>query len=321
MRAPCCARDCCSSPGAARSATLIEKAPVSRDVVRRFVAGETHRRRRGCRDRAGRDRPARHPRLPRRGHHRPRAGRATGDAYLELLGALSEAGLTQGGRAEVSVKLSRGRPGAPRRRPQDRARERPRHLPGGRQRGHHGHPRHGGPHHHRLDAGDPARAAQGLPGDRRGAAGLPAPHRGRLPRPRLRGLAGAAVQGRLQRARVGRLPGQADVDRSYVRCLKVLHGRRGLPDDRHPRPAAGRDRRVRSPAATAARQGSYEYQMLYGIRPEEQRRLADRGETVRVYVPYGARVVRLPDATAGRAPAEPVILPAVARSPRSEATA
>jgi proline dehydrogenase len=28
--------------------------------------------------------------------------------------------------------------------------------------------------------------------------------------------------------------------------------------------------------------------MLYGVRPEEQRRLAGDGETVRVYVPYGA---------------------------------
>jgi proline dehydrogenase len=33
--------------------------------------------------------------------------------------------------------------------------------------------------------------------------------------------------------------------------------------------------------------GSYEFQMLYGIRPAEQRRLADLGEKVRVYVPYG----------------------------------
>jgi proline dehydrogenase len=33
--------------------------------------------------------------------------------------------------------------------------------------------------------------------------------------------------------------------------------------------------------------GSYEYQMLYGIRPDEQRRLAAAGETMRVYVPYG----------------------------------
>jgi proline dehydrogenase len=32
---------------------------------------------------------------------------------------------------------------------------------------------------------------------------------------------------------------------------------------------------------------SYEFQMLYGIRPEEQKRLAEAGSTVRVYVPYG----------------------------------
>ena len=33
--------------------------------------------------------------------------------------------------------------------------------------------------------------------------------------------------------------------------------------------------------------GTYEFQMLYGIRPAEQRRLADDGETMRVYIPYG----------------------------------
>jgi proline dehydrogenase len=32
---------------------------------------------------------------------------------------------------------------------------------------------------------------------------------------------------------------------------------------------------------------SYEYQMLYGIRPEEQLRLVADGKQVRVYVPYG----------------------------------
>jgi proline dehydrogenase len=34
--------------------------------------------------------------------------------------------------------------------------------------------------------------------------------------------------------------------------------------------------------------GDFELQMLYGIRPEEQKRLARLGHTVRVYVPYGA---------------------------------
>jgi proline dehydrogenase len=32
---------------------------------------------------------------------------------------------------------------------------------------------------------------------------------------------------------------------------------------------------------------SFEYQMLYGIRPEEQKRIADRGDQMRVYLPYG----------------------------------
>ena len=31
----------------------------------------------------------------------------------------------------------------------------------------------------------------------------------------------------------------------------------------------------------------FEFQMLYGIRPDEQARLARAGHTVRVYVPYG----------------------------------
>jgi proline dehydrogenase len=33
--------------------------------------------------------------------------------------------------------------------------------------------------------------------------------------------------------------------------------------------------------------GDFEFQMLYGIRPEEQRRLASAGHVVRIYVPYG----------------------------------
>jgi proline dehydrogenase len=32
---------------------------------------------------------------------------------------------------------------------------------------------------------------------------------------------------------------------------------------------------------------SFEYQMLHGVRPDEQRRLAASGAQVRVYVPYG----------------------------------
>jgi proline dehydrogenase len=40
--------------------------------------------------------------------------------------------------------------------------------------------------------------------------------------------------------------------------------------------------------AAARRPASFEYQMLYGIRPAEQLRLARDGAQVRVYVPYGS---------------------------------
>lgn len=77
-----------------------------------------------------------------------------------------------------------------------------------------------------------------------------------------------------------------DVDRSYIRCLNVLMAGDGYPM------IATHDPRIIEVAASLVwrngrSKGSYEYQMLYGIRPEEQQRLADEGETVRVYVPYG----------------------------------
>jgi proline dehydrogenase len=77
-----------------------------------------------------------------------------------------------------------------------------------------------------------------------------------------------------------------EVDLSYVRCLKVLMAGQG-----YPMVATHDPRMVDIAGALATRndraQGSYEFQMLYGIRPDEQRRLAEAGEKVRVYVPYG----------------------------------
>jgi proline dehydrogenase len=75
-----------------------------------------------------------------------------------------------------------------------------------------------------------------------------------------------------------------EVDRSYVRCLKVLMAGDGYPM------VASHDPRLVAIAGELAQhrqKGTYEYQMLFGIRPAEQRRLAAAGETVRVYVPYG----------------------------------
>jgi proline dehydrogenase len=77
-----------------------------------------------------------------------------------------------------------------------------------------------------------------------------------------------------------------DVDKSYVRCLKVLLAGQG-----YPMIATHDPRMVEIATSLASRYGrapgTYEFQMLYGIRPEEQRRLAAAGETVRVYVPFG----------------------------------
>ncbi len=77
-----------------------------------------------------------------------------------------------------------------------------------------------------------------------------------------------------------------DVDKSYVRCLKVLLAGQGYPM------IASHDPRMIEIASSLASRygrakGTYEFQMLYGIRPDEQKRLAGAGETMRVYIPYG----------------------------------
>lgn len=79
----------------------------------------------------------------------------------------------------------------------------------------------------------------------------------------------------------------ADVDAAYVRGLKILMSGDGYPmvGSHDPRLIAIADELA---AAAGRKPGDYEHQMLYGIRPDEQQRLADRGHTVRVYVPYGS---------------------------------
>ncbi|MGW5050895.1 proline dehydrogenase family protein [Actinokineospora sp. NPDC004072] len=78
----------------------------------------------------------------------------------------------------------------------------------------------------------------------------------------------------------------AETDLSYVRCVNAL-----LSGDGYPMFATHDPRMVRIISERAEsygrKPGSFEFQMLYGIRPEEQLRLAQLGHTVRVYVPYG----------------------------------
>ena len=106
-----------------------------------------------------------------------------------------------------------------------------------------------------------------------------------------RDLAGAGSRVRLCKGAYKEPPSVAyqdgaDVDLAFVRCLKILMAGEGYPmlATHDPRLVAiGQslaDRQQRS-------RDSYEFQMLFGIRPDEQKRIADRGNTMRVYVPYG----------------------------------
>lgn len=76
------------------------------------------------------------------------------------------------------------------------------------------------------------------------------------------------------------------VDKSYVRALKILLNGDGYPM------IATHDRRLIAIAGWLAdhagrERDSYEYQLLYGVRPKEQLRLAREGHTVRIYLPFG----------------------------------
>ena len=75
-----------------------------------------------------------------------------------------------------------------------------------------------------------------------------------------------------------------EVDKSFARCLRTLMAGPGYPmiATHDPRLIA-----ITRSLGLARPAGSFEYQMLYGVRPDEQRRLAASGAKVRVYVPYG----------------------------------
>jgi len=79
-----------------------------------------------------------------------------------------------------------------------------------------------------------------------------------------------------------------EVTDSYLRCLRVLMAGTGYPMIASHDPVV--IEAVRDMAGGTGRgTGDFEYQMLYGIRDPEQRRLAAAGDTVRVYVPFGTQ--------------------------------
>ncbi|MGH3713747.1 MAG: proline dehydrogenase family protein [Micromonosporaceae bacterium] len=269
---------------AARSKALervVETAPISRDVVRRFVAGtSTADALRGTRelvadgltvtlDYLGEDTTT------------PEQADQTRQAYLELLGLLGEQGLTPA--AEVSVKLS-----ALGQRFDDKvAYEHARAICQAAANVH---------TTVTLDMEDHTTTDSTL--------GILTKLRKDFPD------TGAVLQAYLRRtesdcrelayagSRVRLCKGayaepesvayqsRLDVDRSYVRCLNALLAGQGYPmfATHDPRLIAIGEERARWYDRT---QDSFEFQMLYGVRPDEQRRLARAGYTMRVYLPYG----------------------------------
>ena len=79
-----------------------------------------------------------------------------------------------------------------------------------------------------------------------------------------------------------------EVTASYLRCLRVLMAGSGYPM------VASHDPEIIEAVPAMVHEnnrgvGDFEYQMLYGIRDAEQRRLADAGNHVRVYVPFATQ--------------------------------
>ena len=266
-----------------RVKSVVAGAPVSRSVVARFVAGETTE----SAVAASREleQHGLTVSLDRLGEDTLNAGQAeeTVKAYLEVLDALAGAGLTAGGRAETSLKLSAVGQAIDDAMALDNART---ICEAARAAGttvtldmedhtttdstltilrtlREDFPTTGGvlqAYLHRTEADCRDLATEGS--------------RIRLCKGAYKEPASVAFQGK------------ADVDASYARCLDVLMAGQGYPM------VATHDPALVSLTTELARKygrdlDSFEYQMLFGIRPDEQRRLSAAGNTVRVYVPYG----------------------------------
>jgi proline dehydrogenase len=263
---------------------VVEKAPVSRHVVARYVAGPTTADAvRATADLVDQDLLVTIDHLGEDTVERAQADQVT-TAYLELLEALAREGLTRA--AEVSVKLSavgQALPGDGEQLALDNAR---RICAAAASHG----------TTVTLDMEDHTTTDSTLGILRELRADFPetgAALQSYLHRTEddCRDLAYAGSRVRLCKGAYAEPASVAfqdkdDVDRSYVRCMKVL-----LAGDGYPMLATHDPRLIEIGGALATRygreQGSYEFQMLYGVRPEEQRRLSAAGEKVRVYLPYG----------------------------------
>jgi proline dehydrogenase len=266
---------------------LILATPLTRDVVSRFVAGET-----------AADALAATQRLIDQGLQvtldflgedtvDPEQAAAVADEYITLLGRLSDSGLSARGRAEVSVKPTAVGLGLAEHGEKTATENIARIAAAARNAG----------TTVTVDMEDHTRIDATL----RLVSGLRAdfPDLGCVIQSYLRRSADdcrdLAVAGSRVRLCKGAyrapegigLAGKADVDLSYSRCMRILLDGPGYPM------LATHDPRLiriaRSKAQLIGREpGGFEYQMLYGIRPDEQARLAADGALVRVYLPYGS---------------------------------
>jgi len=77
-----------------------------------------------------------------------------------------------------------------------------------------------------------------------------------------------------------------EIDKSYVRCMRILMAGSGFPMlATHDPTLIEIGRKLAEEHGRGPK--DFEFQMLYGIRPTEQLRLAKRGHAVRIYTPYG----------------------------------
>ncbi len=266
---------------------LITTTPLTRAVVNRFVAGE----------RAA-DALVAAERLLASGLSvtidylgedtaQPDQAAAVAGEYVSLLELLSAAGLTAGGRAEVSVKPTAVGLGLPEHGAKTAAENITRICAAARDAG----------TTVTVDMEDHTRveATLRLVGDLRADF----PDLGCVLQSYLRRTPGdceaLAVAGSRIRLCKGAyrapdgvaLAARSEVDRSYARCMRILLDGPGYAM------LATHDPRLIAIASTCAgatgrEASSFEYQMLYGIRTDEQARLAAQGARVRVYLPYGS---------------------------------
>ena len=266
---------------------LVTTAPVARDVVRRFVAGETAAEALAVTRQLVADGLA--VSIDHLGEDTtdPDQAAAVAAEYVALLERLAAAGLTTGGRTEVSVKPTAVGLGLPEHGEKTAAENIARICAAAKAAG----------TTVTIDMEDHTRVEPTLrllaeirkdypdlgcvlqsylrrtPGDCEALA---------VPGSRVR-----LCKGAYRAPDAVALAARTEVDRAYARCMRIL-----LTGPGYPMLATHDPRLIAVAQSLAARverdAASLEYQMLYGVRQAEQRRLAEAGALVRVYLPYGS---------------------------------